>query len=606
MIPQARQAVLIVHGIGQQRPMTTLSSFVEGLRQDNDLVFASPDIVAEYRDMRRVKVTWLPKIVDATRDHSSPADDAGSRPPSTTDFYELYWANLVIGSELRHVTSWLAGLLRHPLRIAPRLRRFLLYNVGWAVIAALIAALLLMIAWLFPESLGKAGAVMKIVGGLIAPLAVGWLVWHLGDVARYLNSTADNVNIQRAVRREGVDRLRKLHEKTFPGSSRPMYERIVVVGHSLGSVVAFDVVRDYWTEASNHYGTTPDNSPAAKNSAGEVEKHGEALWAQDPTPVAHNSDPGFSEFQRDQRRLFGHLRHLTSTPPKGKDGEQVPTVRWAVSDLITLACPLTHADLLLVPGSPSLSQAQWERALPTCPPRRQTNRPSYRHRYVRGPRKGTESWHQSALYAFTRWTNVYFDADVVGGPLQRLFGPGILDVSLKRPKGLRGWFPLVHSMYNRDERALSLMRRIIWDGGTRDDPASIRALQRASLQHAVQELKLVDVDQRRGAVHAAPLLRKYGHVEREKILALLAASTDATSDRFEDVVSLAVRNCPTLLTEVIVNTDDLNPSAMPDVDQEEEPEEQTFSATTIDWEQADEPEEPELDDEEDADEDEEE
>ena len=32
----------------------------------------------------------------------------------------------------------------------------------------------------------------------------------------------------------------------------------------------------------------------------------------------------------------------------------------------------------------------------------------------------------------TRWTNIFYTSDFVGGPMQRIFGPGVRDIAVKR------------------------------------------------------------------------------------------------------------------------------------------------------------------------------
>ena len=63
---------------------------------------------------------------------------------------------------------------------------------------------------------------------------------YLGDAARYL-SNPQNVMVREQIRADGVDLLRALHNQGD-------YERIIVVGHSLGSVIAYDIVGYLWHE----------------------------------------------------------------------------------------------------------------------------------------------------------------------------------------------------------------------------------------------------------------------------------------------------------------------------------------------------------------------
>src|SRR5690242_7095073 len=61
---------------------------------------------------------------------------------------------------------------------------------------------------------------------------------YLGDAARYFRNSPANVAVRRAIRKNAVDTLANLHASGY-------YDRIVVVAHSLGSVVAYDMLRAY-------------------------------------------------------------------------------------------------------------------------------------------------------------------------------------------------------------------------------------------------------------------------------------------------------------------------------------------------------------------------
>ena len=63
---------------------------------------------------------------------------------------------------------------------------------------------------------------------------------YLGDAARYFRNSPANVAVRREIRKQAVDTLEDLHL-----SNR--YDRIVVVAHSLGTVVAYDMLRAYYS-----------------------------------------------------------------------------------------------------------------------------------------------------------------------------------------------------------------------------------------------------------------------------------------------------------------------------------------------------------------------
>src|SRR4029079_13511206 len=89
------------------------------------------------------------------------------------------------------------------------------------------------------------------------------------------------------------------------------------------------------------------------------------------------------------------------------------------TDLITLGSPLAHAAVLLAEDVPDLQRRQQEGELPTCPPVPDQNSPNKEKYAYQWPEfthqdaAGTYQlrWlHSAAVFACTRWTNIYFPA----------------------------------------------------------------------------------------------------------------------------------------------------------------------------------------------------
>ena len=105
-----RQAVLLIHGVGFQRPMRTLRGFVEAvwtedesLRREKvpDGVWSKPDTVSESFELRR--------LTTGQNTHGV-----------LTDFFEFYWAHLMEGTTLEQVTQWAKTLLFRRLGGVPK------------------------------------------------------------------------------------------------------------------------------------------------------------------------------------------------------------------------------------------------------------------------------------------------------------------------------------------------------------------------------------------------------------------------------------------------------------------------------------------------------
>jgi hypothetical protein len=263
---------------------------------------------------------------------------------------------------------------------------------------------------------------------------------YLGDAARYFRQAPSNVAVRREIRRQAVDTLEDLHL-----SGR--YDRIVVVAHSLGSVIAYDMLRAYFARVARKL---PTCGGGLERKIGEFEKiMDEAKSAPADTQALRKLG---REIVReiagivDQERRAGISRSARNKNV-GLAGESSTDAKhdaWLVTDFVTLGSPLTHAHYLMCQGCTADELAEdfrrgtIERELPTCPPTSTerdgalTFAPATRRDEIERPR-----WfHNGALFGLTRWTNLYFPVtelfrgDPIGGPLNEIFGCGIFDIEL--------------------------------------------------------------------------------------------------------------------------------------------------------------------------------
>jgi hypothetical protein len=442
MARRRNQAVVVIHGIGEQRPMDTLRGFVEAVLEDVDegpRYFSKPDRLSQLFELRKIQNRRQPR----------------------THFYEYYWAYQIRGTRFAHVFSWLRMLLfRRPRSVPLGLRP--LWGLTWLLIALALAAASVGVAeaWgglasglpVWTVSIASAGA-----GALLQTAVLG----YFGDAARYLSPQPENIALRRAIRADGIKLLRKLHE----GGK---YDRIVLVGHSLGSVIAYDLIRHYWPELNDAY-RDPERGDQPELQALEIA--GGRL----------RQDTGsLDDYRRAQPRLWRELRDLGH--------------RWLVTDLVTLGSPLAHAAILLADGADGLREHAAQRELPTSPPipERTRSTDGVRERYsyelwdqVPGPGGPFRlcALHHAAPFAPTRWTNLYVPAglglfgDFVGGPVGPWLGPGIKDVAVRtgRWKGILDRTPLAHSAYwwrpgsgEPTEAVAALVTALDLDGKTLD------------------------------------------------------------------------------------------------------------------------------------------
>ena len=427
-----RQAVVVIHGIGEQRPMETVRSFVDAVvtkaNPTGQRYWNRPDRMSQSFELRKF---------------TAPGD---GRNWPTTDYYEYYWAANMRDTTWSDVLTWLGHLLLTPGKNMPARIKWVwwwsrvLVAIGLVVgVAAGIASstvgasLVTRYSWLISGASFVAAAVLNLV-----------FIQFIGDAARYLSPKPGNIAQRQAIRRNGVELIRRLHESGE-------YGRVVVMGHSLGSVIAYDVLRFVWDEFRNVSPTS--DTPERRACLDQMR----AMLAQgvpaDPANAAAYAaaqDAYAKRFQALERELWRIERE------NGGD--------WLVTDLVTCGSPLAHAAILLADSPQDLARRQRERELPTCPPTAQCEEDPfvYEHNLTDddGAPAGTVPvLHTSATFASVRWTNLYFDADFIGGPVAPVFGPGVRDVvvtperdatpgaSRKTLAFLKGYTPWSHSMY---------------------------------------------------------------------------------------------------------------------------------------------------------------
>jgi hypothetical protein len=413
---RGRQAIVLVHGIGEHRPMATLRSLARALVGEERALFAIPDTTDTTFELHTLVV---------------PSVDDGPR----TDLYEGYWAPEARGTTLAHVAVWARRLvLRAPSQLPARIRGVAV-RVGVGVLVVVAA-----LAWLVPDLIDAVtggdvpwlAATGKVLLAVAAAAITGWLTGSLGDAARYLDTRPANIVLRQAVRARVVATLRRLHECE-------RYDRIIVVGHSLGGVVAYDALRLLWRErvCADGIVISSEVDDGAVAQAGDRLERSVAAGADVPSVVRR--------FHTAQSTCAAQLRAAH------------PDL-WLVTDLITLGSPVAHATWLLADGGDDLAVRVRERELPTCPPQTGVaGVATYRY-----PDAAGQKLHHGALFAVTRWTNAWFPGDPVGGPVRptgRLdhgpldreagLGAGVKDVALPGPRGvLRGLAS--HSRYWTD------------------------------------------------------------------------------------------------------------------------------------------------------------
>lgn len=421
--PSKRTAVVVVHGMGEQRPMETLWGLVQalwtcdpGLGAWEKVVYSKPDDITGSFELRRITTRAIAH---------------GRR----FDFFEFYWAHLMEGNTIAAVWASVQALLfRKPSSVPPRL--FKVWLVG--LLAVAVIGLILAVSALSALPTATRGVVIHtlgldgLLGGLpgflwLIPLALaGLLRWAgqawigpvAGDAARYLNAAPPNVGVRQTIREAAVDLIEKLH-------ASGLYDRIVIIGHSLGTVVAYDALTFAWGRVHGpELARAHAASPRAAAALGALETAAKALHDAEPEAAG----PLRERYRDAQRAYFAELAALSPKDSK--------TPFWLVSDFVSTAAPLSKADVLMARDGPGFDQRISRREFPSCPPVLERQKPP-RFSYT-PPGASGRAPHHAAAFGPTVWTNIYFETeavvlgDVIAGRCAPLFGPGVLDVRLKR------------------------------------------------------------------------------------------------------------------------------------------------------------------------------
>ncbi|MCR9139445.1 MAG: hypothetical protein NXI27_25820 [Alphaproteobacteria bacterium] len=352
-----KQAVLIIHGMGEQVPMQTLRGFVDATWVSDESVIPRNRPDSNDGQPRVDNPVWdkpdrRNRSFELRRITTERASD-GRR----TDFYEFYWAHLMHGTTWEHLKAWFADLLlRRPRHVPGGVfpAWIALWIVTFIVVATMLFALLPIadirqcLAGECDESACNAASlcwswVMPVLGA-IGSLALGAfvntvLLKYFGDVARYVKASPPNVARRQEIREKGVELLETLMGvRDFdpaarkPGTPYPKwdteYDRIIVVGHSLGAVIAYDMLKYSFARVNRYL----NKGPAGRRK--QPHRHRLEMLLQEAIGTSGSLDIG--EYRRLQKLSWEELKEQGSP--------------WIVSDFITIGSPLTHAEFLLADG----------------------------------------------------------------------------------------------------------------------------------------------------------------------------------------------------------------------------------------------------------------
>ncbi len=435
-----RQAVVIVHGMGEQRPLDMLNGFIDAalpiqgvvIGDEEPRFYSRPDEVADSYESRRLLAPGR-------------LYEDGTEAYAQTEFFEYHWAHEMQGNKFSDLFTTLRRmLLQRPSRVPSGLLG--IWWISWLFIIGVVVALYA-IGFDFTDA-GVAPVVVALLGGGVAASLVSWVLTNFlpgkisstfVDVVRYLDTSPRSYAVRKAIRRGMVDLLHGLHETG-------RYQRIVVVAHSLGAYIAYDGISFLWTLMNQ------EHCAAAK---GEMDPEVRRMLESAAEALLNETSDDPSTFRDLQRDLWLEYRRQGNP--------------WLITDFVTVGTPMYMADQLMTNDETDFSAKVDRRQIDTCPPRRDLPSLSADRTFYSYPYKGGPVLYHAAPFAVTRWTNLWFPAhwgffgDWFGGALRPLFGSGIKDVAVQgnTPKSRLPAAP--HTMYfsfPEDESAGSLTKEL--------------------------------------------------------------------------------------------------------------------------------------------------
>ncbi len=414
MATKVRQAVVIVHGMGEQKPLDTLRGFIKAALPPNpkgeDGYYSRPDKVTDSFEARRfLAPRYAPK---------------GDEQNAQTEFYEYHWSHLMQGNRLDDMWSTVRRILLQPVWRVPS---------GLRVIWALFWAALVWTVWAFAagplsdidlSDFAAEALIRTLIGGgavaigltyVVTKVLPSWITKSFVDVVRYVDTSPRSYEARRKIRAGMVDLLRGLHDSDD-------YERIVVVAHSLGAYIAYDGIHALWGEMNKLHKGPATAVPGDGEVPAGLKELEEAASALGGSP----DDAAVKKYQEAQKTLWLGLR-AQGNP-------------WLITDFISVGTPMYLADQLYTKNRKAFDGLVNRTELTTAPPH--SDGAGYNNIH------NTKLWfswkndsrrvlYHGAPFAVVRWTNMWFPAaagffgDWFAGPLAPLFGTGIKDIKLK-------------------------------------------------------------------------------------------------------------------------------------------------------------------------------
>lgn len=258
--PKGRTAFLVIHGIGEQNPFETVDYFAQNLikyfeKQNLDLKL---EHVITKRRLSTGRI-WTESFVRLSSNDEQ----------SFIDIHEYYWAyqtenHISVPETLHWAERTLDGTIKfynhtddkdllEKLLSKKKGNNFFVFRLRWLTIFLrlfnLIYPVLRLLLWLILSLASPflSGSFLQPAWKLSKKLVTPLLVDYVGDVAIY---TTTDVKSPRQKIRELILAESSTLLKAILRDQKANYDQVILVGHSLGSCIAYDTLNHLCIEAS--------------------------------------------------------------------------------------------------------------------------------------------------------------------------------------------------------------------------------------------------------------------------------------------------------------------------------------------------------------------
>lgn len=440
-----RQAVVIVHGMGEKKPLDMLNRFIDAAIPGTTKVVPGSDLPVYYSRPVSESDSYEARVYLARETKDYPQ----------TEFYEYHWSHMMQGNKLSDLWETFRRMLLTPIWAVPSGLRVvwvlfwvLILYVVWLIAGGRIELNKLDIPTLTSMILGG-GATASILTWALTKFIPGKITASFVDVVRYLDTSPRSYAVRKNIRNGMIDFLESLHKLD-------RYERIVVVAHSLGAYVTYDGISYLWTRMNQgHVEPLPEDDEDTRNK--KIDN--EILKAfEDEAELLRNDPERNPEHYRSLQRDLWNAYRDAGNP-------------WLITDFITAGTPMYMADKLMTKDEDAFVVRKERRDIAVCPPL--PDLPGKKEKTIYSyPYKGGDVLYHAAPFAVVRWSNMWFPAhlgffgDWFDGPLQRLFGAGIEDQSLQKncwKRLLPAWAHTLYFAFPDDEKTRGSAAQVLHD-----------------------------------------------------------------------------------------------------------------------------------------------